>query len=165
MTDVCPICEQPVGGVRSTHPACMRNRIKVDQAAFRRGAEAAALVAADYDRLSCHDHLVSDCILAKLNIRRRRPRRNPDKYKNSWLNGYGFGLAEVSRQGDNHGIAEAARAAGVSINDLKAAGLDPYDLKELRKTLPKPTPKDEPMVRMAKLTLKTLRARRGEVAP
>lgn len=36
----------------------------------------AAAVAADYDRLSSHDYLVSECILGKLNIMKRKPRRN-----------------------------------------------------------------------------------------
>jgi hypothetical protein len=146
---MCTICEQPIGGIHLAHSWCK----KVERRAFGRGIEAAAAVATDYDRLSCHDHLVSDCILAKLNVRKRRPRRNPSKFKNSWLNGYGFALSEVARQNGGDGIEAAARTAGVSLADLKAAGLDPYDIKELRKVLPKPEPAD-PLVALAQKRLR-----------
>jgi len=50
---------------------------KDEKTAFRRGVEAAAGVAADYDSASTHAYLVSDCILCKLNMTRRlRPRKN-----------------------------------------------------------------------------------------
>ena len=149
----CVICERPVVA-GNVHAACSKNARR----SWRSGAEAAAAVAADYDRLSSHDHLVSDCILGKLNIRRRRPRRNPDKFKNNWLNGFGFGLASVCHEGYGDGVDRAAQAAGVSLADLKAAGLDPYDLKELRKVLPKPEKlTEEPVVQLAKATLRNER--------
>ena len=37
----------------------------------------AAEVARDYDKMSYHDCLVSECILGKLNVLKRRPRKNP----------------------------------------------------------------------------------------
>lgn len=40
------------------------------------GIKLAAEVAKDYDKYSYHDHLVSECILRKLNVLKRRPRRN-----------------------------------------------------------------------------------------
>jgi hypothetical protein len=41
------------------------------------GIKLAAEVARDYDKMSYHGHLVSECILGKLNVLRGRPRRNP----------------------------------------------------------------------------------------
>ena len=50
---------------------------KEEKTAFRRGVEAAAGVAADYDYLSTHAYRVSDCILSKLNMtKREKPRKN-----------------------------------------------------------------------------------------
>ena len=46
-------------------------------AAKDRGIALAAEVARDYDNYSSHGFLVSDCILAKLNVRKGKPRRNP----------------------------------------------------------------------------------------
>lgn len=42
----------------------------------REGIKLAASVAADYDHLSSHDYKVSECILGKLNVLKRKPRRN-----------------------------------------------------------------------------------------
>lgn len=50
------------------------NSIALD--ARKYGIRLAAEVAADYDRLSSHDHLVSECILGKLNLLERKPRKN-----------------------------------------------------------------------------------------
>lgn len=41
------------------------------------GIRIAAEVAADYDKYNSHPYLVSECILGKLNVLRRRPRKNP----------------------------------------------------------------------------------------
>jgi hypothetical protein len=41
------------------------------------GIKLAASVAEDYDRLSYHGYLVSDCILGKLNVLKRKPHKNP----------------------------------------------------------------------------------------
>lgn len=49
---------------------------KEEKTAFRRGAEAAAGIASDYDYLSTHTVRVSDCILGKLNMRNGKPRKN-----------------------------------------------------------------------------------------
>lgn len=45
------------------------------------GIRLAASVAAEYDRMSAHDYLVSDCILGKLNVLDRKPRRNEGAVK------------------------------------------------------------------------------------
>lgn len=51
----------------------------------------------------------------------------------SWLCGFGLALAEMNRRRDCPSvIIEIMRDAGVSIETLKEAGLDSYDLNELR---------------------------------
>lgn len=58
----------------------------------------------------------------------------------SWVNGFGLALAEVNRRfGQEATIVEVARAAGfvgkVGLKSFKDAGLEEYDLRELRKCL------------------------------
>lgn len=48
-----------------------------ERAAFLYGIRLAAEVASDYDKYSYHGHLVSECILGKLNVMKGRPRKNP----------------------------------------------------------------------------------------
>lgn len=50
---------------------------KLEREAYRKGISVAADVAKDYDKYSYHDHLVSECILGKLNVMKRRPKKNP----------------------------------------------------------------------------------------
>jgi hypothetical protein len=45
------------------------------------GIRLAAEVAKDYDKYSYHGYLVSDCILGKLNVVGRRPRKNREAAK------------------------------------------------------------------------------------
>lgn len=49
-----------------------------ERAAFRYGIQLAADVAKDYDKYSTHSHLVSECILGKLNVLKGRPKKNPN---------------------------------------------------------------------------------------
>jgi hypothetical protein len=48
-----------------------------ERAAFQYGIQLAAEVAADYDKYSSHSHLVSECILGKLNVLKGSPGKNP----------------------------------------------------------------------------------------
>ena len=59
-----------------TDQAAWEHWDKIRQAAIREGVKRAAAVAADYDKMSSHDYLVSECILGKLNAMKGRPRRN-----------------------------------------------------------------------------------------
>ena len=43
---------------------------------FRRGAEAAAAMAEQYNAGSSHEYRLDDCILGKLNLRDGKPRKN-----------------------------------------------------------------------------------------
>lgn len=54
----------------------IKRPLSVDRPSFRYGIQIAAAVAADYDGYSTHSHLVSECILAKLNVLKRRPKKN-----------------------------------------------------------------------------------------
>ena len=64
-----------------------------------------------------------------------RPRRRaPITVVNEWLAGYAVALAEIHRLHEHStGVCEVARNAGVTIATAKAAGVDEFDLSELRK--------------------------------
>ena len=101
---------------------------------------AAASAAAAYDSTSTHPYRLGDCILAKLNVGRRRPRRNRHVQRNerdAWLSGYAVALAEMHRRlaggNDSTGVCEVARTAGLSLQSARAAGVSAFDLKELKK--------------------------------
>lgn len=104
---------------------------------FRRGVVAAADVAAAYDSTSTHPYRLGDCILAKLNVGRRKPRRNRGVQRgerDSWVSGYAVALAEMHRgHGDSTGVCEAARTSGLTLQAARAAGVSAFDLKELKK--------------------------------
>ena len=55
----------------------IKRPLSLDVPSFRYGIQIAAEVAKDYDKYSYHDHLVSECILGKLNVLKGRPKRNP----------------------------------------------------------------------------------------
>lgn len=107
---------------------------------FKRGAKAAADMASSYDASSTHAYRLGDCILSKLNLRAGKPRRNKARVETpdaANLRGFALALAEVSRllicAGHDAGLCHVAANGGLTIATAKAAGVDPYDLKELRK--------------------------------
>jgi len=74
-----PDCRWKLWTWIGTHaPAWVKNALADSvKHAEKRGIRMGAEVASDYDYLSGHDHLVSDCILGKLNLLgKRKPRRN-----------------------------------------------------------------------------------------
>ena len=101
-----------------------------------RGIEIAAGGAEVYDRSSTHRLMLEDCILAKLNVLRGKPRVNKHRVqdpKDAWICGFVTALAEMRRFGhDDTGVCEAARNAGITIKSAKAAGVMPFDWKELK---------------------------------
>lgn len=101
------------------------------------GIEMAAGIAADYNRNSTHPHLLEDCIRCKLNVFRGKPRVNKRRVqdpKDAWICGFATALAEMHRFGhDSTRVCEAARNAGVTIKAVKAAGVLPFDWKELKR--------------------------------
>lgn len=57
-------------------PTCICPTCTAYDQGVKHGIRYAAEVASRYDKLSSHDHLVSECILGKLNVLKRRPRKN-----------------------------------------------------------------------------------------
>lgn len=104
---------------------------------FQQGVMAAADVAKAYDSTSTHPYRLGDCILAKLNVGRKKPRRNRQVQRNerdAWLSGFAVALAETHRLLNNStGVCEVARAAGLTLKSARAAGVSAFDLKELKK--------------------------------
>lgn len=107
---------------------------------FQRGAIAAAETAEIYNASSTHPFRLGDCILAKLNVRHRKPRRNQQVQRRedeAWLSGFAVALAEMHRRlvggNDSTGICEVARGAGLTLAAARAAGTSDYDLRELKR--------------------------------
>ncbi len=107
---------------------------------FARGARAAADLAHNYDSSSTQEYRLDDCILAKMNLRRTRPRRNRVRQESpahAWMRGFAMALGEVHALlvDGNHekAIREICRAAGVDLAALRAAGVVAYDMRRLRK--------------------------------
>lgn len=59
--------------------------------------------------------------------------------KDTWIQGYAAGLATMNRRiiggtgADAAGVCEAARAAGLTLNRARLAGVSNYDLRELKR--------------------------------
>lgn len=107
---------------------------------FQQGAVAAADLACGYNASSTHPYRLDDCILAKLNIRKQKPRRNPHAQRteqDAWLAGFATALAEMHRRllngNDSTGVRKVAQAAGLTIRAARAVGVSPFDLRELQR--------------------------------
>lgn len=107
---------------------------------FKSGAMAAASIAASYDASSTHPYRLGDCILAKLNVSKRKPRRNLRAQRDegtAWLSGFAVALAEMHRRlvggNDSTGVCEVARVAGLTLQIARDAGVVAFDLKELKR--------------------------------
>ena len=107
---------------------------------FRRGALAAADVASTYDASTTHDHRLGDCILAKLNLRALQPRRNRNRLESpdhAFVRGLAAGVAEMHRQliasGNSPVVQAIIRGAGLSLDDMREAGVPDFDLRRLRR--------------------------------
>jgi hypothetical protein len=106
---------------------------------FSRGARAAADVAAQYDASSTHDYRLGDCILGKLNLSARAPRRNRRRLEHpydAWRRGFASGVlamhAGLLHGSDRAGVQRSCREAGLYLEDLKRIGVHPTDLRKLR---------------------------------
>ena len=50
-----------------------------------------------------------------------------------WLRGYAAALAAAARGWNEHGMVEMImKGDGISLSDMEAAGVEPYDLNEIR---------------------------------
>lgn len=104
---------------------------------YLRGARDAAAIADAYNAETTHEYRLGDCILAKMNVAGRRPRRNrraqPSRM-DAWLHGFSVALAEMHRlRRSSTDVCEIARAAGVTLESARDAGTDAFDLNELRR--------------------------------
>jgi len=121
-------------------PCQVGKKQHVKHSEFQRGVRAAADVAQSYDSTSTHPYRLDDCILAKLNVGRRKPRRNRKVQRNerdAWLSGFAVALAEMHRRllGGNDGasVRKVAQEAGLTLTSARSAGVSAYDLKELKR--------------------------------
>jgi hypothetical protein len=110
------------------------------RSAYRQGVLAAADVAATYNASTTHPHRLDDCILAKLNLRKQKPRANEQHLQNpeaAWAAGFAVALAEMHRRlvegNDSTGVREVARAAGLTLKIARKIGVDARDVKELKR--------------------------------
>jgi hypothetical protein len=101
---------------------------------------AAASVAADYNSSTTHKWRLDDCISGKLNVRKGRPRVNKQALHSpvdALMIGYAVALAEMHRLllggNDSQGVRSVAKSVGLTIKVAKAAGVSPFDWKELRR--------------------------------
>ena len=118
-------------------PCKMKKKPEAASSEFRRGIYAAAELAGSYNASSTHPYRLDDCILAKLNVRRAKPRRNAQTQRSereSWMSGYAVALAEMHRRlADSTGVCEVALAAGLTLKAARAAGVSAFDLKDLKR--------------------------------
>ena len=107
------------------------------QRGYRQGAEAAADQADQYNGSTTHPGRLGDCILGKLNLRNAKVRRNKHairSYDDGVTQGMALALAEMQRAcGQDSAVVEVANAAGLTLEECKKVGVDPYDLKALKK--------------------------------
>lgn len=109
-----------------------------DTAAFKRGVLAAAALADDYNASTTLEYRLGDIIACKFNAtRRNKPRRNDKRVKSEndvRIQGMALALSEVHRHFKaSTAVKEVARDAGLTIKEMKKAGVDAYDWKELRR--------------------------------
>lgn len=104
--------------------------------AYRKGAEQAAAHANGYNGSSTHHARLGDCILSKMNLTARVPRKNRYQVKadDEWLQGFAHALVEIDRvwRQPKH-LRTVMGGAGVTLAQLKKAGVSEIDLHVLRR--------------------------------
>lgn len=107
-------------------------------AAYTRGVLAAADIAEQFDNESANPSRVSDIVRCKLNaVRLAKPRRNA-AHNNSFAQGVALALADLNRKFDQPAmVADVLEETGLTIKQLRAAGVEEHDLRELKKCLRK----------------------------
>lgn len=110
----------------------------IETAAFTRGVLAAAGIAEQFDNESANPSRVSDIVRCKLNaVRLAKPRRNA-AHNNSFAQGVALALADLNRKFDQPAmVADVLEETGLTIKQLRAAGVEEHDLRELKKCLRK----------------------------
>jgi len=105
---------------------------------FKAGVLAAASVASQYDSTTVHRYRLEDCIAMKLNQTRRScPRRNKRRLEDPakvMIQGVASALADVHRISKSSSVVcEVAAAHGLTIEQLKQAGVERFDWSELKR--------------------------------
>ncbi len=103
---------------------------------FRDGAIAAASIADDYNASTSHGHRLGDCILAKLNLRSAKPRKNnqrADDPRDAFLRGVAVALGEVYNDVGATAVRRVAHFSGLTLKIARAAGTLPHDLRALKR--------------------------------
>ncbi len=123
--------------MKAHKPKQTRNLNAAIRKTFELGARAAADVAATYNGSTTHPLRLDDCILAKLNLATRNPRKNRERIQRpsqAFVAGMCLAIAETHRHtGGDSAACTVARDAGITLASARAAGVDPYDLKTLKK--------------------------------
>ena len=128
---VCRAGAKTARSLRQEHAA-------IERAAFTRGVLAAAGIAEEFDHESANPSRVSDIVRCKLNaVRLAKPRRNA-AHNNSFAQGVALALADLNRKFDQPAmVADVLEETGLTIKQLRAAGVEEHDLRELKKCLRK----------------------------
>ena len=105
---------------------------------FVLGALVAATHASSYDASTTHRYRLGDCVLAKMNLRQAAPRRNQrrlDDPRDCWILGFAAALSEVVQfaGADPASIRRIAREAGLTLGELRRAGVLPGIISPLRR--------------------------------
>lgn len=107
---------------------------------FMRGVRQAAEIAEAFNATTTHPYRLGDCILAKLNVRRGKPRRNLQAQRSesaAELVGFATALVEMHGRliaaGPCKDVCAVARAAGLTLKSGRAAGVSAYDLNRLKR--------------------------------
>lgn len=111
-------------------------------AAYRDGATHAADIADQYNSSTTHDHRIGDCVLAKMNLRRARPRRNGRKLPSAadverrvdeaMIRGIALALSDDT---DRTRVQRVCRGAGLTVADFTRAEVPDSILGNLRRAL------------------------------
>jgi hypothetical protein len=87
-------------------------------------------VADDYTRSSSHPYRLGDCILSKLNLTTRLPRKNPHA-RDEWLRGYATAIATLVDDGRVFVARSTMEFDGIKIGDLMRVHPSPSKLEAL----------------------------------
>jgi hypothetical protein len=114
---------------------------------YARGAREAAAFASEYDGASGHPYRFSDCILGKMNLRDGKPRKNPHAGNQFWR-GYALVLADIIRDYGECSLAcNVMMGNGTTLKTFRRAGVDNYDMIELRKVVKRASPTNRKQLR------------------
>jgi hypothetical protein len=114
---------------------------------YARGARDAADLTTEYECVNSHPYRLSDCILGKMNLRDGKPRKNPRAGSQFWQ-GYALVLADIIRDYGECSLAcNVMMGNGTTLKTFRRAGVDNYDMIELRKVVKRASPTNRKQLR------------------